>query len=382
MTNKRRQFLTHAAAAAAATAVLPSTAATPSRPVENASPLPDNWAAGKLVIKMQSSFPQYDIRNQAGARFVEKFNKLDPGVQIEYLPNGKVVPAGRVVPAMKEGKLDAAFTNTSYLHGTDPAFSLWSSGPAFGMDSNMLLAWHRYGGGKALLDKLYRKHGFELHTITTLPLPTQPFGWTKKPIYRLEDLRGLKFRTAGLALDVYKELGAVPSSAPAENLTKMLQSGELDAAEFNNLTSDKALELNKAAAICMVQGYTEATGVMEISFSKKLWDSLGERTRTLIESLASAVSAEGSWDIIEQNSRDYEALARSGTQFLRTPPTILQAQLNAWDRVISRYVKENPIFAEVVKSQKEYAERAARWNADIQVDPRPVYNHYFNKKVT
>lgn len=383
MTN-RRSFLGQAAAAAAVVAPVIAAAQARSGRVADDKPAPQGDAGrSEIVIRMQTSFPEYDIRNIAGKRWAEKIPTLTDGrIRVEYLANGSVAKSGGVVPAIKEGKLDAAFTNSAYLHSVDPTFSLWSSGPAFGMDSNMLLAWHRFGGGKELLEKAYRRAGFDVYSITTLPLPTQPFGWTKKGIFRVEDMKGLKFRTSGLALDVYAELGAQARDAGGDSLAKLLQSGELDAAEFNNLTTDKALNLNKAAQICMVQGYAEATGCMEMVFSRQKWESLSAADRLLLETVCNAVSAEGSWDIADKNSADYAEMAKSGTQFVRTPTPILQAQLNAWDRVLARYAAKNDVFAEVVQSQKRYAERVARWSADIQVNYRPVYDHYFNRKVT
>lgn len=373
----RRKFLSKAALAAFAVPTLAGAAESAKESAKVAS------SGGAIGIRMQTSFPEYDIRNIGGKEWAGRIGKLTGGrLSVSYLKNGEVAKSGEVVMAIRDGKLDGAFTNAAYIHNIDPTFSLWASGPAFGMDSNMLLAWHRYGGGKALLEKVYRNAGFDVISIAMLPLPTQPFGWTKKGIYRVEDVKGLKFRTAGLALEVYEELGAVAKSAGGSSLRKMLESGELDAAEFNNLTTDRALKLNEVAQICMVQGYAEATGCMEMVFSRKKWESLSETDRLIIETACDAASADGWWNIADKNSQDYEELAKAGTKFVRTPAPILRAQLNAWDRVIARNAAKNPLFAEVVKSQKAFAGRVARWQTDVQVDYRPVFNHYFNRKIS
>ena len=69
-----------------------------------------------------------------------------------------------------------------YHYGKQNALALWGSGPAFGMDANMLLAWHKYGGGKDLLNKLYQQVGANVVSFPYGPMPTQPLGWFKKPI--------------------------------------------------------------------------------------------------------------------------------------------------------------------------------------------------------
>jgi hypothetical protein len=125
-------------------------------------------------------------------------------LKIEVLPAGAVVPAFGLLEAVSKGTLDGGHGVLGYHYGKQNALALWGSGPAFGMDANMLLAWHKYGGGKELLAKLYASIG-----ITTVqsfpygPMPTQPLGWFKKPITKPEDFKGLKFRTNGLSIDVF-----------------------------------------------------------------------------------------------------------------------------------------------------------------------------------
>ena len=104
------------------------------------------------------------------------------------------------------------------------------TGPAFGMDANMVLAWHKYGGGKELLAKLYDAIGGNVVSFLTGPMPTQPFGWFKKPITKTEDLKGLKFRTNGLAIDLFTEMGAAVNALPGGEIVPALDRGLLDGA--------------------------------------------------------------------------------------------------------------------------------------------------------
>ena len=67
----------------------------------------------------------------------------------------------------------------------------------------MLLSWHRYGGGKELLQKLYQSVGANVVSFPYGPMATQPLGWFKKPVTKAEDLKGLKYRTVGISIDVF-----------------------------------------------------------------------------------------------------------------------------------------------------------------------------------
>ena len=72
------------------------------------------------------------------------------------LPAGAVVPAFGLLDAVNKGTLDGGHGVRRLLVRQELCLALWGSGPAFGMDANMLLAWHNYGGGKAMLDEIYK----------------------------------------------------------------------------------------------------------------------------------------------------------------------------------------------------------------------------------
>src|SRR3546814_17953149 len=102
--------------------------------------------------------------------------------KIEVLPAGAVVPAFALLDAVSKGTLDGGHGVLGYNYGKQNALALYSSGPAFGMDANMVLAWHKYGGGKELLVKLYNDIGGTVEYFLSGPLPTPAFGRLKTPV--------------------------------------------------------------------------------------------------------------------------------------------------------------------------------------------------------
>src|SRR5688572_9137775 len=143
-------------------------------------------------FRFQSTWPAKDIFHEYAQDFAKKVNDMTGGdLRIEVLPAGAVVPAFQLLDAVSAGTLDGGHGVAVYHYGKAPALALWGSGPGFGMDANMLLAWHKYGGGKELLDKIYTQVGANVRSFLYGPMPTQPLGWFKKPIARAEDLQGL-----------------------------------------------------------------------------------------------------------------------------------------------------------------------------------------------
>jgi TRAP-type mannitol/chloroaromatic compound transport system substrate-binding protein len=248
------------------------------------------------------------------------------------------------------------------------------------MDANTLLSWHKYGGGKELLDKLSKSIGANVVSFPYGPMPTQPLGWFKKPITKVDDFKGLKFRTVGISIDVFTGLGAAVNALPGGEIVPAMDRGLLDAAEFNNASSDRLLGFPDVSKVCMLQSYHQNAEQFEISFNKTKFDALPAKIQAIIENAVEAASADMSWKAIHRYSQDYiEMQQKQNVRFYKTPDSVLARQLVVYDQAAAKR-KDNAIFREVEESQKSFAARSVRWFLDTQVSSRMAYNHYFAPK--
>jgi TRAP-type mannitol/chloroaromatic compound transport system substrate-binding protein len=294
------------------------------------------------------------------------------------LPAGAVVPAFGLLDAVSKGVLDGGHGVLVYHYGKQTALALWGSGPGFGMDANMLLAWHKYGGGKELLAKLYESIGANVVSFPYGPMPTQPFGWFKKPVTKLDDIKGIKFRTVGISIDVYTGMGAAVNALPGGEIVSAMDRGLLDAAEFNNASSDRALGFADVSKVCMLQSYHQNAEQFEITFNKTKYDALPEKMKAIIANAVDAASAEMSWKAIDRYSKDYvELQTKDNVKFYKTPDAVLKRQLEVYDDVAKKKAGENAIFKKIVESQLAFAKRAAQWEQDTVVSRKMVFDHYF-----
>jgi len=157
--------------------------------------------------------------------------------------------------------------------------------------------------------------------------------------------------------------------------------GLLDAAEFNNASSDRALGFADVSKICMLQSYHQNAEQLEISFNKTKYDALPAKLKAIISSCVDAASANMMWKAIDRNSQDYITLQQTDkVKFYRTPSSILQRQLELYDQVVDKKAAGNALFKEVIDSQKKFAERAVKWEQDYVVPRTMAYNHYFGQK--
>ena len=364
----RRSFLKKAAvgAAGAAVAVAPTI----------------HVAQAPISLRFQSTWPTKDIFHEYALDFAKKVNEMTGGrLKIEVLPAGAVVKAFDLLDAVAKGTLDGGHGVVAYWYGKNSALALWGSGPACGMDPNMVLAWHYYGGGKQILDEIYKTLNIDVVSYLYGPMPTQPLGWFKKPIAKAEDFKGLKYRTVGLSIDVFTGLGAAVNALPGAEIVPAMDRGLLDAAEFNNASSDRALGFPDVSKVCMLQSFHQSAEQFEIIFNKGKFATLPDDLKAIIGYAVQAASADMSWKAIDRYSTDYKEMAeKQGVKFYKTPDAILKKQLDIWDEVVKKRSGENPLFKKAFESQRAFAQRAGRWQSDTNVDYRLALNHFFPAK--
>jgi TRAP-type mannitol/chloroaromatic compound transport system substrate-binding protein len=336
-----------------------------------------------ISLRFQSTWPTKDIFHEYALDYAKKVNEMAGGrLKIDVLPAGAVVKAFDLIDAVHKGTLDGGHGVSAYWYGKNSAYSLFGTGPSFGMDANELLGWLEYGGGKDLYNEL-QHNVMKLNVEGFLygPMPTQPLGWFKKQVKGPDDFKGLKFRTVGLSVDVFKEMGAAVVALPGAEIVPGLDRGLIDAAEFNNTSSDRLLGFPDVSKTCMLQSYHQPLECFEVLVNKTKYDALAPDLKNIIRYAAQASSADMSWKAMARNSSDYyEMQAKQNVKFYRTPKEVLQAQLAAWDKVVAAKSAENPFFAKVIDSQRKWAQRVVGWSQDVNVPADLAYQHYFTKK--
>jgi TRAP-type mannitol/chloroaromatic compound transport system substrate-binding protein len=339
-------------------------------------------AQGPISMRFQSTWPSKDIFHEYALDYAKTVNDMTGGdLKIEVLPAGAVVPAFGLLEAVSKGTLDGGHGVLVYHYGKSTALALWGSGPGFGMDANMLLSWHKWGGGKELLEKIYQSINANVVSFPYAPLYTQPLGWFKKPMTKWEDFKGLKYRTVGISIDVFTGMGAAVNALPGGEIVPAMDRGLLDAAEFNNMSSDRALGFADVSKICMLQSYHQNAEQLEITFNKTKYDALPAKMKAIIANAVDAASQNMMWKAIDRNSQDYITLqTQDKVRFYKTPDSILRKQIEVYDQVIAKKAAENPLFKEIIESQKKFAQRAVKWEQDVVVNRRIAYDHYFGTK--
>jgi len=365
-TANRRRFLKGAAAAAGGGAA--------------AIAMPNVSRAQTVSWKFQSTWPAKDIFHEFAQDYVKRVNEMSGNrFKLELLPAGAVVGAFQVMDATNAGVLDGAHGVTVYWYGKSKVASLFGTTAPLGWDANQLLGWFYHGGGEAFYNELI-KDVLKLNVIGFLtgPMPTQPLGWFKKEIKSVDDFKGMKYRTVGLSADLFNAMGAAVTSIPGGEIVPAIDRGLIEGAEFNNPSSDKLLGFPDVAKNYMVGSFHQRMESFEVLFNRGKYDALPAEIKAILRYSAEAASADMSWKQQDRYSKDLEEIKKAGVKVTKTPDAVLQAQLNAWSKLIEDNSKD-PFFKKVFDSQKAWVERVVGFYREYDTPNDMAWKHFFNK---
>jgi TRAP-type mannitol/chloroaromatic compound transport system substrate-binding protein len=362
--NRRRFIKGTAATAAGATAALAA---------------PNISRAQTTTIKMQGAWAPQDILNEFAEDYVARVNEMGGDrLQIDYLVSGAVVKPFSVYDAVHQGVLDGGHTVPAYVYGKNKAASLFGTGPCFGWNAHQALGWIYFGGGDELYRELMQElMGFNIVSFFSTPMPTQPLGWYKNEVTSVDDLKGLKFRTVGLATEVFQNMGLAVTQLPGGEIIPAMERGVIDGFEFNNPSSDRLLGAPDVSKNYMLGSYHQANEFFEIIFNKGVYDGLAAEQQAILKYASEAASSATLWKAFDRYSKDLVALQEEdGVTVYRTPQDVMQAQLEAWDTVVESF-SQDEFFKRVIDSQKEWSKRVVFYDLYNQADYKLAYEHHF-----
>jgi TRAP-type mannitol/chloroaromatic compound transport system substrate-binding protein len=341
--------------------------------------MPQISRAQTATLKMQGSWGAKDVFNEMAQDYVERVNKMAGGrLKIDYLVGGAVVHPFQVFDGVHGGQIDAAHTVPVYWYGKHKAASLFGTGPVFGFNANEGLGWIHNGGGYALYEELQTQiMKVDIKSFFIMPMPTQPLGWFKQPIKSADQLKGLKYRTVGLAADLFQAMGASVAQLPGGEIVPAMERGVIEGFEFNNPTSDRRFGAQDVAKNYMLGSHHQATEYFEVMVKRSKFNALPAEHQAILQYAAEATSSANEWKAMDYYSKDLqELISKDKVNVLRTPQQVFDAQIKAWDGLIAELAKD-PFMKKVMDSQKEWVRRVVFYNMLNAADYKGAFNHHF-----
>ncbi len=341
--------------------------------------MPQVSRAQTTTLRLQTSWPATDIFTEMAQQYIERVNSMAGGrMKIDLLHGGAVVHPFQVFDGVNGGQIDMAHTVTVYWYGKHKAASLFGTGPVFGFNANEGLGWIHNGGGYALFEELQRDiMKVNIKSFFAMPMPTQPLGGFKKPLAGAQDIKGLKYRTVGLAADLFQAMGAAVAQLPGGEIVPAMERGVIDAFEFNNPTSDRRFGSQNVAKNYYLGSHHQATEYFEIMINRTKYDGLAKEQQAILQYAAEAASSANEWKAMDQYSKDLqELIEKDKVTVHRTPQSIFDAQIKAWDGLIAQ-LGNDPFMKKVMDSQKAWVRRVVYYNTLNATDYVGAFNHHF-----
>jgi TRAP-type mannitol/chloroaromatic compound transport system substrate-binding protein len=339
--------------------------------------------AQTVTLRMQTSWGSKHVYQDMVRQYVEQVEAMSGGrLKVDLFAVGAVVKSFQLQEAVHKGVLDAAHTVTAYWYGKNKAASLFGTGPVFGANAAQILAWIHRGGGKELYRELVQDIlGLNLVGFFAFAFPTQPLGWFKGEIKGADQLKGLKYRTVGLAADIMQGMGLEVVQLPGSAIIPALERGVIEAFEYANPTSDREFGAQNVSKHYMMGSYHQAAEFFEIIFNKDKFESLPKEHQAILEYSAKAASTANYALAMDRYSRDLDTLiTKDGVNVYRTPQSVMDEQLKSWDKVLAQLMKD-PFFKKVVDSQKAWVRRVAFYDLLNSADYKLAYKHYFPGRI-
>jgi len=312
----RRAFLNKSAGKAAVLAAATTAAATVSAPA---------ISQGRIEWRMVTAWPKGLPGLGTGAeRLAQRITQMSEGrLTVRVFAAGELVPGLQTFEAVQNGTAEMAHDTPGFHLGKHRAFGYFFSAP-FGMSYTEHVAWLEYGGGQELWDELSAQFGLKSFAVGNIGTP--PFGWFKKELRTVADLKGVRMRMPGLGAEMIRRVGAVPTLMAPGDVFPALQSGALDAAEFTGPANDMALGFHQVCKFYYWPGIQKQGAIQQAIISQKAWNALSPSLKAIVEHACQSchqdMLAEYNWI----NARASDTLRQKhGIKFLRLPDEILSA---------------------------------------------------------
>lgn len=261
-------------------------------PTPSPAPTPAPAPAKPEVIewRMQALFPagthDYKFFAESPEGFVPLVKEASGGrLIITPYGSGALLPVPEQFEAIGTGTIEAGIAVAAYWAGKVPAAAFAFGIPYVISFEKDVMAYLTRPYGSAARDVLreeYAKHN--VHLLYDLGYTGSPL-FSKKPVYTLDDYKGLKTRAIGLGGEVLERLGATMIYKPAPEIYPALETGVIDAAFWGSPFASEQLHLQEVTDYILMPPLTGMV-VLEIIVNKDAYEALPGDLKAIVDMAA------------------------------------------------------------------------------------------------
>jgi TRAP-type mannitol/chloroaromatic compound transport system substrate-binding protein len=315
--------------------------------------LPIAARAAEHNWRMQTEWAGGPLMDLGAKAFAERIKFLTDGrIEVQVLPVGTVAKGLESRTAVANGVVEACHTWIGYDWGKDKTTVLLG-GFSGSMDSERMLHWIYEGGGL----ELWRQFNEEKFNLVSMPMfarTAEAFLHSRKPVRTLEELKGLKLRTAGAWLEISRQLGAASVTTPGAETYPMLERGAIDATEWGTLYENITMGFHKIAKYVIIPGVHQPSAPFELCVNKAAWGKLSDRDKKLVELAAKEVTLESWMRVGAEDAKALKFFREQGNEIIELAPEVQKATKDMSVKWADEQAKTNPWFKKVWDSQRAF----------------------------
>jgi TRAP-type C4-dicarboxylate transport system substrate-binding protein len=313
------------------------------------------FTAETKPIKLTYSifFPPSHAQAKAAMDWAKEIEKLTQNrVQISVFPGGTLTKAPQCYDGVVKGISDLGFSLFAYTRGRFPVMAAVDL--PMGYTSGEVASKVAEEFAKTFKPK-------ELSDVKVLYLHAHGPGLlhTKKPVRRLEDLKGMKIRATGLSAKIVTALGGVPVAMPQGDTYDALKKGVVEGTfgPMEVLKGWKQAEVIKYTTECYSVGYT-TTFFVVMNLDK--WNALPADIKKIFEKVSEKYTdIHGKvWDSTDQEGRKYTLSL--GNKIISVLDTESDRWRKAVEPVINDYIADTPHGEKYVQKIRELMKKYSK----------------------
>lgn len=256
--------------------------------------------AETMKLTYSNFFPPTHVQSQLAESWCKEVEKRTSGqVKIDYFPGGTLTGAKECYDGVVDGISDIGFSVLAYSRGRFPTMAAvdlplgYTSGKAATKVAN------------AVYEKFQPKEFNDVHVLYFHAHGPGLLHTAKKPVRKLEDMKGLKLRATGNSGLLVKALGGTPVAMSMPDSYQAIQKGVVNGGMY-------PVETNKGWKMAEVVDYmTESfdvayTTTFFVVMNKAKWNKLPEETKKIVSEVSAewATKHGEAWDDSDKAGRD------------------------------------------------------------------------------
>lgn len=312
-------------------------------------------SAAERSFRMATAWSGGPLMEVGAQAFAENVARLSGGrMEIEVFPGGTLGPALKVSETVQQGVADMGHTWSGYDWGADPTAVLFG-GYAGSFDSERMLHWLYRDGGVELWED-WRREEFQLIGMPLFIRTAEVFLHSRKPVQTLEDLEGLKLRTAGAWLGISQKMGAASITMPGGEVYTALERGTIDATEWGTLWENISPGLHRVTKYVIIPGVHQPTAPFELVINPGVWDELSSEDQAIIREAAFITTIDSWLTIGQEDAKALDFFRSEGNEIIELSPEVQYRAHELGQEWAAEQAEDNAWFARVLETQRAFAE--------------------------